>query len=77
MLQPAEFATLTEVGLDHSVGCLKEVTKLFRACRSAGCWAMYKNESVTTESLVASTMVGDELGLQCLSALALTGEDGF
>jgi len=54
-----------------------DIVKEFRSARTQGCWAMYKNESLTAETVLKATMEGDELGLICVSALALTGEDGF
>ena len=77
-LNPADFEVLSQLEIiTNKMKSVVDIVKEFRSARLQGCWAMYKNESQTTETLVSASMQGDPLGLICVSALALTGEDGF
>jgi hypothetical protein len=77
-LNPADFEVLSQLGITtNKMKSVVDIVTEFRSARTQGCWAMYKNESLTAETVLKATMENDELGLICVSALALTGEDGF
>ena len=77
-LNPADFEVLSQLEITtNKMKSVVDIVKEFRSARTQGCWAMCKNESLTVSTVLKATMENDELGLICVSALALTGEDGF
>jgi hypothetical protein len=77
-LNPADFEVLSQLEITtNKMKSVVDIVTEFRSARTQGCWAMYKNESLTVSTVLKATMENDELGLICVSALALTGEDGF
>ena len=76
-LNPADFEVLSQLEITNKMKSVVDIVMEFRSARTQGCWAMCKNESLTAETVLKATMENDELGLICVSALALTGEDGF
>jgi hypothetical protein len=76
-LNPSDFEVLSQLEITNKMKSVVDIVKEFRSARLQGCWAMYKNESLTVSTVLKATMENDELGLICVSALALTGEDGF
>jgi hypothetical protein len=76
-LNPGDFEVLSQLQITNKMKSVVDIVMEFRSARTQGCWAMYKNESLTAETVLKATMENDELGLICVSALALTGEDGF